>query len=43
MELEQIGFCGVDCAACPDFLSEKCPGCREIVWPEGDSCPPVAC
>ena len=43
MKLEQIGFCGVDCAACPDYLNDTCPGCRESVWPEGDACPPVAC
>ena len=43
MELAKIGFCGVDCAACPDYRNEKCPGCRESVWPEGDACPPVAC
>lgn len=43
MELAKIGFCGVDCAACPDYLNEICPGCRESVWPEGDACPPIAC
>ena len=41
--LDQIGYCGVDCAACVDLRSGKCPGCRESVWPEGDACPPVAC
>ena len=43
MELGKIGFCGVDCSACPDLQNGKCPGCRESVWPEGDACPPVAC
>ena len=43
MKLEQIGFCGVDCAACPDILNDTCPGCRESIWPEGDACPPIAC
>lgn len=38
-----IGYCGVDCSACPDFASEVCPGCRQSSWPDGDSCPPVAC
>ena len=40
---ERIAYCGVDCAVCPDFTQEKCPGCRESVWPEGDLCPPIAC
>jgi hypothetical protein len=43
MELNQIGFCGVDCSACPDLQNGICPGCRESVWPEGDACPPVVC
>ena len=38
-----LGYCGVDCAACPDLLEKKCPGCRQSLWPEGDPCPPVAC
>ena len=38
-----IAFCGVDCSACPDYVQEKCPGCRDSVWPEGDACMPVAC
>ena len=41
--LEMIGYCGVNCAACPDLAGGKCPGCRQTVWPEGDPCPPVAC
>ena len=43
IELAKIGFCGVDCSVCPDYLSKKCPTCRKSVWPEGDACPPVAC
>ena len=41
--LESIGYCGVDCAACPDFTGGVCPGCRKSTWPDGDACPPVAC
>ena len=43
MPLSQIAFCGVDCSVCPDLLSNKCPGCRQSEWPEGDACLPVAC
>ena len=28
MDLTHIGYCGVDCAACPDYLSGKCPDCH---------------
>ena len=38
-----IAYCGVDCAACPDYTEQNCPGCRESEWPDGDPCPPVAC
>ena len=43
MDMTFIAYCGVDCAACPDLGSGKCPGCRQTVWPEDDPCPPVAC
>ena len=43
MDLTCMGYCGVDCAACPDLKREKCPGCRQTVWPENDPCPPVGC
>jgi len=33
----------VDCAVCPDYLSGKCPDCRNSQWPDGDPCPPIAC
>jgi hypothetical protein len=26
---ELIALCGLYCAACPRYLQEKCPGCRE--------------
>ena len=40
---ELIAFCGVDCSACSDLTSGKCPGCRKTEWPEGDACMPVEC
>ncbi len=43
MENESIAYCGVDCAACPDLASGKCPGCRRTRWEPGDECMPVAC
>ena len=42
-DISLIGYCGVDCAACPDYTGKKCPGCRRSEWPDGDPCPPVAC
>ena len=38
-----IAYCGVDCAACPDYAEKKCPGCRGTDWTPGDECMPVAC
>lgn len=42
-DLTLIGFCGVDCAVCPDYKNAVCPGCRRSEWPDGDPCPPVRC
>ena len=42
-QIELLGYCGVDCSVCSDFVSEKCPGCRQSIWPEGDACPPLSC
>ncbi len=42
-KLDRIAYCGADCAACPDYRQEKCPGCRRSEWPDGDPCAPVAC
>ena len=43
MKDQWIGYCGVDCSACPDLIEKKCPSCRESTWPEGGECPPAAC
>ena len=40
--LSCIAYCGVNCAACPDFTAGKCPGCRQTVWGD-DPCMPVRC
>ena len=40
---DRIAYCGVDCAACVDFLESKCPGCRRTEWKEDDICLPVEC
>lgn len=40
---EHIAYCGVDCAACPDYQQGKCPDCRQTAWTEVDICRPVAC
>ena len=37
-----IACCGVNCAACADFLNKTCPGCRQTEWGE-DPCMPVKC
>ncbi|MCR5808903.1 MAG: DUF3795 domain-containing protein [Clostridiales bacterium] len=42
-DLTYIGFCGVDCSACPDLENGKCPGCRLTPWKGGESCMPVKC
>ena len=38
-----IAYCGVDCAACPDYENGLCPSCRLTEWKEGDACMPVKC
>lgn len=43
MDETRIAYCGVDCAACPDLLHQKCPGCRQTDWKPDDICMPVAC
>ena len=43
MENELIAYCGVNCGDCPDYMSEKCPGCRNTEWEPGDECMPVSC
>ena len=43
MEAERIAYCGVDCGACSEYLSQNCPDCRRSRWPDGDPCMPIAC
>ena len=43
MDLTHIGYCGADCAACPDYLSGKCLDCRRSEWPDGDPGMSIAC
>ena len=38
-----IAYCGVDCFVCPDYQKQKCPGCRQSQWLDGDCCLPVTC
>ena len=40
---EMIAFCGVDCAQCTDYLSSKCPGCRESIGEGENMCNAVRC
>lgn len=42
-EINHLGFCGVDCAVCGDFLDGKCPSCRATDWKDDDVCKPVKC
>ena len=37
-----LGYCGVDCFACPDYVNKKCPSCRKSDWKD-ESCMPAAC
>ncbi len=43
MSLQNLGYCGVDCSLCPDYLRGVCPDCRRTPWPEDDPCLPVGC
>ena len=38
-----LGYCGVDCSACPDDTQGECPSCRDSRWADGDICLPVRC
>ena len=37
-----LGFCGVNCSECPDYLSKKCPSCKLTEWTD-DIYPAVNC
>ena len=41
--MNQIAYCGVNCAECPDFRSGQCPNCRKTDGLEAGACAPVAC
>ena len=43
MNESYIAYCGVDCRPCSDFVSHKCPGCRQTEWKEDNICMPVSC
>ena len=43
MTEENIAYCGVDCSACPDKISDKCPGCRRAKRTSDDVCLPARC
>jgi hypothetical protein len=41
VDKELIAYCGLYCGACPRYLSEKCPGCKEnhkAAWCKLRSC-----
>ena len=42
MSKENIAYCGVNCAACADFIKSVCPGCRKTLWTD-EPCMPVSC
>lgn len=43
LNLDLIGFCGVDCSACPDYLNFKCPGCRASIGMSEEECMAAQC
>ncbi len=43
LNLDLIGFCGVDCSACPDYLNFKCPGCRASIGLSEEECMAAQC
>ena len=38
-----IAYCGVDCAKCPDFMRQTCPSCKLTEWKDDDMCMPGRC
>ena len=43
IQINNLGYCGVDCAVCADFTQGQCPSCRITRWTEDDLCHPVRC
>ena len=43
LDLDLIGFCGVDCSSCPDYVNYKCPGCRASVGLSDEECMAAQC
>ncbi len=41
--LELIGYCGVDCSVCSDYINKICPGCRASVGQTEEDCPAALC
>ena len=42
-DIENLGYCGVDCSVCPDFTQGQCVSCRQTEWKEDNICMPVKC
>lgn len=36
-------YCGVNCAACPDYTGGVCASCQLSEWTEDNVCMPVKC
>ena len=43
LDLDLVGFCGVDCSSCPDYLNFKCPGCRASAGMSDEDCMVAQC
>ena len=43
IDLDLVGYCGVDCSSCIDFDTKKCPGCRASIGMLEEECPCVLC
>ena len=38
-----LGYCGVDCFSCPDYLNKVCPSCRGTDWKDDPGMPVKCC